>query len=123
MQACDPALAVVAGQTRIWRVFRACDATATRAADGRSDELPAREAVTVSLDDAQRLVPEHQQSLVPGWDPEEPFRDLAVGAADADLQRADEHLALACFCAWNLFDACRVRTTRLRDERLQARPP
>jgi len=66
---------------------------------------------------------EHKQRLVLRWDPEEAFRNLAVGAANADLESADEHLALARSHAWNIFDADRVRVTRLHDEREHATPP
>ena len=56
VQACDPALAVVTGQTRVRTLLRTRDAVAARAADGRGDELAAREAVAISLDDGQRLM-------------------------------------------------------------------
>ena len=117
VQACDPALAVVTGQTRVRRLLRARDAVAARAADGRCDELAAREAVAISLNDGQRLVAEHEQRLVLRREPEKAFRDLAVGAAHAHFERADEHFALACFHGRNVFDMCCVRVTRLRDER------
>src|SRR5438477_176271 len=117
VQTCDPALAVVAGQARVRRVLSARDAMAARAANGRGDELVAREAVAVSLDDGQRLVPEHEQRLALRRDPEQAFGDLAVRAAHAHLERADEHFALACLHGRNVFDVCCVRLTRLRDER------
>ena len=91
---------------------------ATGATDGRGDELPAREAVAISLDDGQCLVAEHEQWLALRCDPEQAFRDLAVGATHADLERADENFTLACLHGWNVFDVCCVRVTRLRDERL-----
>src|SRR6266487_5196618 len=95
VQACNPALAVVAGQTRVRRVLRARDAVAARAADGRGDKLAASEAIAVSLDDGQRLVAEHEQLLALRCDSEQALRDLAVGPAHAHLERTDEHLALA----------------------------
>jgi hypothetical protein len=90
---------------------------AARAPDGRGDELAAREAIAISLDDADCLVTEHEQRLAFGWDAEEAFGDLAVGAADAHFERAHEHFALACRHGRNVFDMCCARVTRLRDER------
>src|SRR5439155_10222257 len=98
------------------RVLRACDAMAARAADGRGDELAAREAVAISVDDGQRLVAEHEQRLALRCDPEEAFRDLAIGAAHAYLECADEHFALARLHGRNVLDACCVRVTRVCDE-------
>ena len=46
------------------------------------------------------------------------FGNLAVGAAHSHFERADEHFALAWLDGRNVLDACRVRVTRLRDERL-----
>src|SRR3954451_16100332 len=126
VQARNPALAVVAGEARVRCVFGARDAVAARAADGRGHELPAREAVPVPLDDGERLVPEHEQPLVLGCDPEQALGDLPVGAADADLERADEHLALTRVHAGDVLDARRVRLPGLRDERehyAAVRPP
>jgi len=60
---------------------------------------------------------EHEDRLALRWGSEQPLRDLAVGAAHADLESADENLALARLHAWNVFDARPVRVTRLRDER------
>ena len=117
MQARDPALAVVTGQTGVRRVLRAGDATAARAADGRGDQLAAREAIAISLDDSQRLVAEHEQLLALRWDSEQAFRDLAVSPAHAHLESPDEHFALACLDGLDVFDACRVRATRLCDQR------
>ena len=90
---------------------------AARAADGRGDELAAREAVPVPLDDGEGLVAEHEQRLILGWDPEVAFRDLAVGAANADLERADEYFALACLYGRNVLDMRRSCFAGLRDER------
>jgi hypothetical protein len=117
VQARDPALAVVTGQTRVRKPLRTCDAVAARAANGRGDELAAGEAVTISLDDGQCLVAEHEQWVAFGWDPEQALRDLSVGAAHADLERADENFPLARLHGRNVFDARCVRVTRLRDER------
>ena len=44
---------------------------AARAADGRGDELAAGKAVPTSLDDGQRLVPEHEHRLILGCDSEQ----------------------------------------------------
>ena len=88
---------------------------AARPADDRGDQLAAREAVAVSLDDGERLVSEHEQRLVLGWGAEEAFGNLAVGATHAHFERADEHFALARLHSRNVFDACGVRVTRLRD--------
>src|SRR5436190_7311182 len=118
MEARDPALAVVAAQTGVRRRLRAGEAMAARATNGRRDELAAGKAVPASLDDRQRLVPEHEHRLVRRWDPEQALRDLAVGAANADFEGADEYLALTCLHSRNLFDAGCVRVPRLHDERL-----
>jgi hypothetical protein len=96
---------------------------ATRPADSRGDQLAAREAVAVSLDDGQRLVAKHEQRLVHRWGPEVAFRNLAVGAAHSHFERAEQHFALACLDGRNVLDACRVRVTRLRDKSVQFRPP
>src|SRR5690348_2325924 len=54
----DPALAVVPGEARVGRALAACKTVPARAANGRRDEVAAREAVAVALDDSQRLVAE-----------------------------------------------------------------
>jgi hypothetical protein len=90
---------------------------AARTADGRGDELTAREAVAISLDDGQRLVSEHEQRLALRRDPEQTFRNLAVRAAHAHFERPDEDFALACRHGRNVFDARCVRVTWLRYER------
>src|SRR4029077_20046440 len=112
------AFAVVAGQTRVRGFLGAGEAMPAGPTDGRSDELAAREAVAVSLDDGQRLVAEDEQRLVHRWGAEEAFGNLAVGAAHSHFERAEEHFALACLDGRNVLDACRVGMTRLRDERL-----
>jgi hypothetical protein len=89
---------------------------AARSPDGRGDKLAAREAVAVSLDCSQRLVAKHEQRLVHRWGPEVAFGNLAVGAAHSHFERAEEHFALAWLDGRNVFDTCRVRVTRLRDE-------
>src|SRR6476660_3192040 len=73
----DAAFAVVAGQTRVRGFLGAGEAMAARPADGRSDQLAAREAVAVSLDGGQRLVAEHELRLVHRWGAEEAFGNLA----------------------------------------------
>ena len=46
--------------------------------------------MAVALDDAEQLVPEHERAAV-GGHAEEALGDLAVGAADADLEHAQQH--------------------------------
>ena len=74
-------------------------------------EVAAREAVAVALDDAEELVAEHQRVAARRSYAEDALGDLAVGAADADLQGAEEDLALgrrgsgtsatAVLCGWS----------------------
>jgi hypothetical protein len=89
---------------------------AARSADDRGDQLAAREAIAVSLDDGQRLVSEHKQRLVHRRGPEVAFGNLTVGAAHPYFERAKEHFALAWLGGRNVLDACRVRVTRLGDK-------
>src|SRR6185437_10206551 len=98
----DSAFAVVAGQTRVRGFLGAGEAMPAGPTDGRSDELAAREAVAVSLDDGQRLVAEDEQRLVHRWGAEEAFGNLAVGAAHSHFERAEEHFALACLDGRNV---------------------
>ena len=85
---------VVAGQARVGCALGAGEAVPARAAHGCRDEVAAAEAVAVTLDDRERLVPEHERAAV-GRDAEEPFRDLAVGSADADLEHAHQQRVVA----------------------------
>ena len=61
---------------------------------------------------------EHEQLVTLGRDAEEPLGDLPVGAADADLERPDRHLALPYHRLRDVHDACGVRLAGTDDERL-----
>ena len=89
----DAALGVVAGVAGVRRALGARRAVPARAPHGRGDEVAAREAVPVALDDAEELVAEDEPLAPARRHAEQPLGDLAVGAADADLERAQEHLA------------------------------
>ena len=115
VQPCDPALAVVAGEARVRRARLAGRAVPAGAAHRRGDELAAREAVAVALDDGEELVTEHEAATLRRG-PEMPVRDLAVGAADADLERPDDDVALGALVR-DLRDARRPGPARLGDER------
>ena len=52
---------------------------------------PRAKSRRVALDPAEQLVAEHEPVLAVGRDAEQALGDLAVGAADADLERAHEH--------------------------------
>ena len=96
-----------------------------RAAHGRRDEVAAAEAVAVALDDRERLVPEHERAAV-GRDAEEPFRDLAVGSADADLEHAHQQRVVVGPHGGNVRDPRRVGDAGVGDERQHqaaVRPP
>ena len=77
----------------------------------------------VALDDGERLVAEHQRLLAFGRDAEDPVGDLPVGAADPDLERPQEHLALARLERWHLLDTGRIARAGIDDEREHFRPP
>ena len=94
VEARDAALAVVPRQARVRRRLRAGEAVPAGSADRGGDEVAAREAGSVALDHAEQLVADHEQGFVLGCDAEVPVEDLAVGAADADLEHPDRHLAL-----------------------------
>ena len=118
VQARDAALAVVTGEARVRRALSARDAMPARPAHCRRDEVAAREAGGVSLDDAERLVSEHEQLLPFGRNAEEAVDDLAVGPAYAHLEHAHRHLAGADLGRCDLVDARAARDTGLDDERL-----
>ena len=63
---------------------------AARTADRGRHEVALREPVAVLGDDAEQLVAEDQVGLTGRRRPELAGRDLAVGAADADLERPDQ---------------------------------
>ncbi len=76
----------------------------------------------VLVDDGEHFVPHHEATV--GGDPEQPFRDLAVGAAHADLEHADAHAFTRRL--GNVLDVRRVRDTRLdrqREHQAAVRPP
>ena len=79
--------------------------------------------MAVARDLGQRLVPDHELLRVVGRDAEQPFGDLAVGTADADLEHAQQHTVSGRLV--DVLDARRVRDAGLDDERLHAavRPP
>ena len=83
--------------------------------------------MTVALDHAEQLVAEHEPVAVVRRDPEGALGDLAIGAADADLQRPQEHLARAGPRVRHLGDGGAVRPAGSGDEGLHAqaavRPP
>jgi hypothetical protein len=111
----DATLAVVTRQARVGRGLCACDAVPARPAHRRRDEVAAREAVAVLGDDRQHLVPEHERPVV-RRDAEEAVRDLAVGAADADLERPQDDRPRRPVVG-HLADARRARAAGLRHER------
>ena len=115
----DPALEVVARQARVRRAFRAGETVAAGAADDRGHQVAAREAVPVTLDPSEELVPEHQLALVVGRDAEVAVRDLAVGAAHADFQHADRHAVSRRLR--HVGDVRRADRARPSDERLHLR--
>ena len=64
-------------------------------------------------------MPDHEPLLALGRDPEQTVVDLAVGAADADLEHAHEHLARAGRRRLELLDPGRAaRRPGVDDERL-----
>src|SRR5581483_12432971 len=71
VEARDAALAVVAGQARVGRALAAGEAVPAGPADGRGDEVAAREPGTVLLDERERLVPEHQRPRIVRCDAEQ----------------------------------------------------
>ena len=89
----DAALGVVAGVARVGRALLAGAAVPARAADGGGHEVALREAVAALDHDAEQLVAEDQLGLAGRRGAELAGRDLAVGAADADLERADQQRA------------------------------
>ena len=84
----DPALAVVTREAGVGGALVARDAARAGAADDRRDEVAARVAVPVAVDDAEELVAEHEHVVARWGDAEEALGDLPVGAADTDLERA-----------------------------------
>ena len=72
--------------------------------------------MAVPLDDAEELVAEHELTAS-GRDPEETLGDLAVGAADADLEWAQRHLAWVNVVGADLGDSRRPGLTGPREER------
>ena len=116
---------VVARQARVRRALGAGEAVPARAAHGCRDEVAAAEAVAVALHDRERLVPEHERAAV-GRDAEEPFRDLAVGSADADLEHAHQQRVVAGLHGGNVRDPRGVGDAGVGDERQHqaaVRPP
>ena len=70
---------------------------------------PRCEAVAVALHAGEQLVAEHELLLALRRGPEQALVDLAVGAADADAQRPQQHLAAAGRDVGDLLDRRRVR--------------
>jgi sugar lactone lactonase YvrE len=70
--------------------------------------------VAVAVDDREQLVAEDQFLRPVGRDPEQAFRDLAIGAADADLEHAQADTVRRRF--GDVADARRVRPAGLGDE-------
>src|SRR5262245_36935560 len=87
----NTSLAVSTGFARVGRSVLAGLALVTRAADGCRHEIAAREPVPVALDEGEDLVSEHELVGAVRGNTEEALRDLSVGAADADLQRPEQH--------------------------------
>ncbi len=61
----------------------------------------------VGVDDAEQLVAEHELRAAVGRHAEDALGDLSIGAADADLQYAQEQLAVARAHGGNVGDMCR----------------
>ena len=116
----DAALAVVAGEAGVGRTFCACEAVSARPAHRSAHEVALREPVSVTFDECERLVAEHELLRVVGRDTEDPFRDLAVGAADADLEHAEQDAVSRRLL--DVVDLRRVRHPRCHDEPF-IRPP
>ena len=95
VQAGDPVLAVVAGGAGVGRALRARVAVAARAPHGRGDEVAGGEAVAARSTRPSSSWPRMSGSSPGRGDPEQALRDLAVGPADADLERPHEQLAAA----------------------------
>ena len=119
----DPALAVVA---RVAGVGRAPPRTPRSCPHERRTvpvtRSPRSKPWPVALDDAEQLVAEHEPLLAFGRHAEQPLGDLAVGPADADLERAQQQLAAGCLRLGDVGDLGRVRLARRGDERLHVRP-
>jgi hypothetical protein len=114
----DAPLEVEARVARVGRALGARCAATARAPHRRRNKVAAREAVTVALDGGEQLVTEHEPLLAVRRDSEQSLGDLAIGAADADLERPQQHLVRLRPRVRHLFDARRVRDARNRDERV-----
>ena len=89
----DAPLGVVAGVAGVRRSLAARLAVPARAPHGRRHDVAALEAVAARLDDAEELVAEEQALAARRGHAERALRDLAVRAAHAHLERAQEQLA------------------------------
>ena len=114
----DAVLGVVAGVARVGRARGARAAVPARPPHGRRDEVAAREAVAGVLDAAEQLVAEDEPLLAGGRDAEPALGDLAIGPADADLERAHQHLAARGPRLGHLRHGGRAGHSRAGDERL-----
>ena len=117
----DPALGVAAGVARVGRRRRAGRARAAAAADRRRDEVAGREAPAVLEHLAEQLVTEDEVAVAVGRDTERALGDLAVRAADADLERAQAHGAGRAGRRRDRADPRRAGPAGRREERLHGR--
>src|SRR5205823_2348204 len=80
---------------------------AARPPHRRRHEIAPVEAVAVAVDDGERLVAEDEGGGAVRHDAEQALRDLAVGAAHADLEHAEAHPVVR-----RLRDVCDARRVR-----------
>jgi hypothetical protein len=114
----DAVLGVVAGVAGVGGARGARAAVAAGPAHGRGDEVAAREAQTALLDPAQQLVAQDQAVVAGRGDAEPALGDLAIGTADADLERPHQHLRALGARHGHLHHRGGVRRARAGHERL-----
>ena len=117
VQARDPPLAVVARETGVGRPLLAGAAAGARSADHGRDEVAACESMSVTLDEAEQLVPEDERRVVLRRHAEQSLGDLPVGPADTDLEHSNRYLARERTHIRYFGDSRRARPSWLRDER------